>query len=111
MAAARAEAEEAVAPEEGHGHSAKEVEFLGHLEDNRVWWDQLARDKFVSEAVRGHRLEFDSRPPMSLPTRPPPQRMGKEKRLALQQEVLSLLRKRAIEPVRDRQAGFYSKLF
>ena len=37
--------------------------------------------------------------------------MGKEKGLALQQEVLSLLRKGAIEPVRDRQAGFYSNLF
>ena len=48
---------------------------------------------------------------MSLPTRPPPQRMGKEKRLAPQQEVLSLLRKGAIEPVRDRQAGFYSNIF
>ena len=48
---------------------------------------------------------------MSLPTRPPPQRMGKENRLTLQQEVLSLLRKGAIEPVRDRQACFYSNLF
>ena len=79
VAAAQAEAEEAVAPEEGHGHSAKKVEFLGHLEDNRAWRDQLARDKFVSEAVRGQRLEFDSRPSMSLPTRPHPQRMGNEK--------------------------------
>ena len=59
----------------------------------------------------GWKLEFNSRPPMSLPTRPPPQTMGREKRLALQQEVLSLLRKGAIEPVRDRQAGFYSNLF
>ena len=48
---------------------------------------------------------------MSLPTRPHPQRMGKEKRLALQQEVLLLLRKGTIEPVRDRQAGFYSNFF
>ena len=29
-AAARVEDEEAVAPEEGHGHSAGEAEFLGH---------------------------------------------------------------------------------
>ena len=48
---------------------------------------------------------------MSMPTRPPPHRMGKEKRLAPQQEVISLLRKGAIEPIRDRQAGFYSNLF
>ena len=80
------------------------------MEDNRTWWDQLARDKFVSEAVRGHRMEFDSRPPVSLPTSPPPQRMGKEKRPALQQEVLSLLKKGAVEPVRDKQVGFYSNL-
>ena len=56
-------------------------------------------------------MEFDYRPPMSLPTSPPPQRMGKEKRLALQQEVLSLLKKGAVEPVRDKQVGFYSNLF
>ena len=36
-AAARVEDEEAVAPEEGHGHSAGEAEFLGHLEDSRAW--------------------------------------------------------------------------
>ena len=46
---------------------------------------------------------------MSLPTRPP-QRMGKEKRLAPQQEVISL-RKEAAEPARDRQAGFYYNIF
>ena len=93
MAAARAEAEEAVAPILGHGHSAKEVEFLQGT-------NLSARQ---SEATG-----WNSIPDllMSLPTRPPLQRMGKEKRLALQQEVLSLLRKGTIEPVRERQADF-----
>ena len=52
VAAARAEAEEAVAPVEGHGHSANEVEFLGHLEDNRAWWDQMARDKTPKAGIQ-----------------------------------------------------------
>ena len=109
---------EAAAPEVPEVESTPEVadlspgdpNFLGQLEGRTSWWDAIAKGAFVSEAVRGHRLEFSSRPPVSLPARPPSQRLKREKRAIFQEEIDSLLVKRAIEPVRDEHRGFYSNL-
>ena len=52
---------ESAAPEET-GPAGTENTTEG-LYESREWWDQVARDEFIREAVRGHRLEFQSRPP------------------------------------------------
>ena len=81
---------------------------LGHLTERRDWWDSIARDSFVCEAVRGHRLEFESRPPVK---KIKIKIKNSEKKKILQKEVDSLLTKGAIEVVRDSHKGFNSNLF
>ena len=54
-------------------------DFLSRLEEKVRWCDTSVRDSFVQEAVRGHRLEFCARPPMSLPRKPPVQKLRGEK--------------------------------
>ena len=58
-------------------------DFLSQLEERKSWWDAVARNAFVSETGRGHKLEFSSWLPLSLPVRPLPQRLRKEKRQTL----------------------------
>ena len=84
---------------------------LGRLEQCREWWDRFAKDAFVREAVRGHRLEFESRPPVSRPKPPPVESMNKEREKVLQEEVDSLLSKGAVERVKDSKRSFYSNIF
>ena len=91
--------------------SPGDPDFLGRLETSKHWWDIFARDAFVREAVRGHKLEFESRPPVSSPDPPQVIPMSREKQVVLQKEVDSLLRKGAIEKVKDSHKGFYSNLF
>ena len=86
--------------------SPGDPDFLGRLETSRHWWDA-----FVREAVRGHKLEFESRPPVSSPDPPPVLPVSREKQVVLQKEVDSLLRKGALEKVKDSHKAFYSNLF
>ena len=51
--------------------------FLGQLEGRKSWWDAVVRDTFVSEAVRGYKLELLAWPPVSLPVRPLLQETGR----------------------------------
>ena len=37
------------------------LDFLGRLTQNKDWWDSVAKDSYVGEAVRGHRLEFSEK--------------------------------------------------
>ena len=115
-AAAEAAVQDPEAPEEVEVAEDRDLslggpEFLGRLEQCREWWDRFAKDAFVREAVRGHRLEFESRPPVSRPKPPPVERMNKEREKVLQEEVDSLLSKGAVERVKDRNRGFYSNIF
>ena len=73
---------------------------LGHLTERRDWWDSVARDSFVCEAVRGHRLEFESRPPVKKMKKIKIKIKNSEKKKVLQKEVDALLTKGAIEVVR-----------
>ena len=86
-------------------------EFLGRLEQCREWWDHFAKDAFVREEVRGHRLEFESWPPVSRPKPPPVKRMNKERKKVFQEEVDFILSKGAVERAKDRKRGFYSNIF
>ena len=60
-------------------HSPRDHDFLGQLEGRKSWWDAVAKNAFVSETGRGHKLEFSAWPPVSFPVRPLPQRLRKEK--------------------------------
>ena len=64
-------------------HSPRDHNFLSQLEGRKSWWDAVARNAFVSETGRGHKLEFSSWLPLSLPVRPLSQRLRKEKRQTL----------------------------
>ena len=82
---------------------------MARLETSRHWWDTFARDVFVREAVRGHSLK--SKPPVSSRDLQQVFSMSREKQEVLQKEVDSLLRKEAIEKVKDSHKGFHSNLF
>ena len=69
---------------------------------------QLRKDAFVRIAVVGHRIEFESRPPVVRPKPPPVGRLNKEREKVVQEEVDSLLRKGTVERARDKDRGFYS---
>ena len=60
-------------------HSPRDHDFLGQLEGRKSWWDAVAKNAFVSETGRGHKLKFSAWPPVSFPVRPLPQRLRKEK--------------------------------
>ena len=83
----------------------------GGLFESREWLDQVARDKFISEAVRGHRLEFQARPPLSLPgpVRSTPVYSKNQHLISL--EVESLLQKGAVKKIKILDTGFYSNIF
>ena len=89
------------------------LDFLGRLTQNKDWWDSVAKDSFVREAVRGHKLEFESVPPVRKIMKNIKNKkiLNFPKRKILQEEVESLLEKGAVEPVRDHHKGFYSNLF
>ena len=115
-AAAAAAVQDPEAPEESEVAEDRDLslggpELLGRLEQCREWWDRFAKDAFVREAVRGHRLEVESRPPVSRPKPPPVESMNKEREKVLQEEVDSLLSKGAVERVKDRKRSFYSNIF
>ena len=99
---------------EGEDHPSRDGhDFLGQLTQNKDWWDSVGKNSFVREAVRGHRLEFESVPPVKKIMKKIKNKniLNFQKKKILQEEVESLLEKGAVEPVRHQHKGFYSNLF
>lgn len=81
----------------------------------RHWqeWDKIGAGEWVVKTLRyGYVLPFLKDPPLSgSPVEFPSYKVGSERHLALEVAVEEMLRKGAIEPVLDPQAGFYSRVF
>jgi hypothetical protein len=75
-------------------------------------WQDITTDKFVLQAIRGHKLELVGRPPLTLPHRllRNKERLGRLHQKLLDMEIADLLKKKAIEPA-SRGPGFFSKIF
>ena len=91
-----------------------ELQVGGRLSHFLPEWEEVTSDSWVLGVVaRGLSIPFRQQPPLA--SRPifehPP--ADPEKRLALQQEVLAMLEKGAIQelPNADRSPGFYSRIF
>ena len=97
------------APEET-GPAGTESTAIG-LFESREWWDRVARDEFIREAVRGHRLEFQARSPLSLPGPVRSTPVSSENQHLILLEVESLLQKGAVEKIKILDTGFYSNIF
>ena len=81
----------------------------------RHWqeWEGIGAGEWVVKTLRyGYVLPFLREPPLSSsPLEFPTYKVGSERFLALDLAVKDLLRKAAIEPVVDSQAGFYARIF
>ena len=86
----------------------------GRLKHFAKTWALFCQDKWVRDTVQiGYALEFTSTPPFSSTPRPTPIPSDKQKRLALENEIQTLLQKRAIQRVQQGNTGqgFHSSFF
>ena len=73
-------------------------------------WAVLTQDVWILHVVKGYSPEFLTEPRLQLPPRST-HRMNREEKEAVDNEVQSLLAKRAIKQVTAQTLGFYSSLF
>jgi hypothetical protein len=96
----------------GHGTNPPFDACPGSLRRALPAWKSLISNKVILRIVEsGYRIPFHTLPPL---TRNPPGFQfpaDPDKRRALQEEVVELLRKRAIEIADPNTPGFYSRLF
>lgn len=86
----------------------------GRLRDFVGSWSEITSDAWVLATVEhGYCLEFTSTPPSDTLVRETPVPANREKRLALEKEISSLLEKQAVRPVADAEQfqGFLSTFF
>ena len=86
----------------------------GRLKDFKGSWALITSDQWVLDSIGlGYALEFTSAPPSDILVRPTPVPSEPAKRHALEEELASLLRKRAarILPPDATQDGFMSTFF
>ena len=82
----------------------------GPLADNISAWASLDPPSYVKQAISGHCLSLNSKPPLVLPLPSMETVTTKKQSLPIQKAVNDLLRKHAIEPAPVNR-GFYSRLF
>lgn len=86
----------------------------GRLRDFVGSWSEIMSNAWVLATVEhGYRLEFTSTPPSDTLVRETPVPANREKHLALEKEISSLLEKQAVRPVADAEQfqGFLSTFF
>ena len=85
----------------------------GRLTHFQEIWSSLGNSRLITNIVKsGYHLPFRSMPPLSKVPLITSGYSDPEKRSALRAEILKLVQKGAIEPVRDQSSpGYYSRLF
>ena len=81
----------------------------GNIRNYLAQWKALTQDQWIHQVVEGYQIEFSSAPPVDNAC--PMYKMDKPRLEALDQEILDLLNKGAVENVESGELGFASPMF
>ena len=81
----------------------------GNIRNYLAQWKALTQDQWIHQVVEGYQIQFSSAPPVDNAC--PMYEMDKPRLEALDQEILDLLNKGAVEKVESGELGFASPMF